>query len=225
MVAVLCGLVMGAGAANGVVAERERVAKTMPQCPPGPAIVIDPGHGGIDGGTNIPGLPEKDVVLDVALRMKQYLERNHVPVVLTREADVDLGGPNDPGRLRRDLIYRIRVANHCQAMLMLSLHVNHANRANEQGMMIFYQQTRPSRDAAWFFDTLLRRQTLNARPEAPIPRTDLAVLKTRAPSLLLELGFLSNPVDRALLADPAHREKIAQILASGSGAIYHQWLK
>jgi N-acetylmuramoyl-L-alanine amidase len=51
------------------------------------------------------------------------------------------------------------------------------------------------------------------------------VLKTKAPAILVEIGFISNDTDRRLLADGAYREKIAQALASGCAAIYQQWLK
>jgi N-acetylmuramoyl-L-alanine amidase len=200
-------------------------AVAMPECPDGPVIVIDPGHGGIDGGTNVPGLLEKEITLDVALRTKAYLDRFKVPVVLTRSDDSYLGGEFGPGSLRRDLNFRIRVANHCQAGMMLSLHVNHTRDSNSRGMLVLYQPTRAGRDAAFLFDDILRRWPLHQRRERPIPRRDLAVLKTKAPAILVEMGFISNEADRQLLADPAYREKIAQAMASGCAAIYQQWLK
>lgn len=218
-------LILITATAGAVFARTQPEARAMPECPPGRPIVIDPGHGGIDGGTNLPGLLEKDVVLDIALRTKQYLERAKVPVVMTRESDVDLGGENDRGRLRRDLNYRIRVANHCQAGFMLSLHVNSVRDTGEQGMMIFYQSTRAGRDAARLFDDILRRWPLHSRQEPPYPQKSFAVLKTKAPAILVELGFITHPEDRALLTDPAYREKVAQALASGCAAIYQQWLK
>ncbi|HYF94771.1 MAG TPA: N-acetylmuramoyl-L-alanine amidase [Symbiobacteriaceae bacterium] len=203
----------------------DRTARAMPQCPEAPPIVIDPGHGGVDGGTNVPGLLEKEVVLDVALRTKKYLERYKIPVVLTREEDVALGGTFDGGHLRRDLNYRIRVANHCRAAFMLSLHVNHTQNGDSRGMIVFYQPSRAGRDAAYVFDDILRRWPLHERKEAPIARKDFAVLKTQAPAILVEMGFISNAQDRQLLADAAYREKVAQALSSGCAAIYQKWMK
>ena len=201
-------------------------APELPQCPPVPPVVIDPGHGGMDGGTNVPGMLEKEIVLDIALRTRTYLERNNVPVLLTRSDDSYLGGKFGPGSLRRDLNYRIRVANHCQAVFMLSLHVNSAGRGSpERGMMLFYQPGRPGRDAAYAFDDILRRWPLHERRERPIPRSDLAVLKTKAPAVLVELGFITNDADRQKLADSAYREQVAQALAAACGAIYHKWVK
>lgn len=205
--------------------KNERTATAMPQCPDAPPIVIDPGHGGIDGGTNVPGMLEKEVVLDIALRTKFYLDRYKIPNILTRDTDTALGGQWDSGHLRRDLNQRIRVANHCRAAFMLSLHVNHTKNSDQRGMMIFYQPSRAGRDAAYLFDDILRRWPLHDRKETPIPRTDFAVLKTKAPALLVELGFISNDQDRQLLADSAYRERVAQALSSGGAAIYQKWLK
>lgn len=223
--AVLLGAAVGVVAAVVLLSDYQQTALAMPDCPDGRPIVIDPGHGGIDGGTNVPGLLEKDIVLDVALRTKQALDKYQVPVVLTRSEDVDLGGEYDSGRLRRDLNYRIQAANHCQASLMLSLHVNSTGNSAERGVMVFYQTSRASRDAAYLYEDVLRRWPVHERQERPIPRTNLAVLKTKAPAVLIELGFITNSADRELLRDPAYREKLAQALSSSTAAIYHKWLK
>lgn len=224
-VAILITVLTVTAAAGGALRGRVSDARAMPECPDRPAIVIDPGHGGIDGGANVPGLTEKEIVLDVALRTRTYLDRYKVPVLLTRSDDSYLGGEFGPGSLRRDLNYRIRVANHCKAAFMLSLHVNSARTTAERGMIVFYQPSRIGRDAAHLFDDILRRWPVHSRREAPIPRRDFAVLKTRAPAILVEIGFITNPEDRALLADAAYREKVAQALSSGCAAIYQQWLK
>jgi N-acetylmuramoyl-L-alanine amidase len=221
----ILGLLVLAVTGGAMRASGGQVAKALPECPAGAPIVIDPGHGGIDGGTNVPGLLEKDVVLAVALKTRDLLKRQGVPVVLTRDADEDLGGVNDVGRLRRDLNYRIRVANHCRAGFMLSLHVNHTANTSQQGMIIFYQPSRTGRDAAYLFDDVLRRWPLHERRERPIPRPDFAVLKTQSPAILVEMGFVSNPSDRQRLTDPVYRDNMAKALASACGAIYHQWLK
>ncbi|MGE5676162.1 MAG: N-acetylmuramoyl-L-alanine amidase family protein [Mycobacterium leprae] len=214
-------------AAASFVAGRDRTVKAMPECPAGRPVVIDPGHGGIDGGANVPNfMLEKAIVLDVALRLKSYLEMRGIPVVLTRTTDVDLGGQYDGSRLTRDLHFRSGVANQCQGSLMLSIHVNSAANTAERGMMIFYQSSRPSRDAAFFFDQLLRSRGLNGRDEAPHPRDTFHVLRAvKAPALLLELGFITNAADRQLLADVSFRDQVAEALAGGCETIYQKWTK
>jgi len=197
-----------------------------PQCPQGRPIVLDPGHGGIDGGTNVLGLKEKDLVLDVALRTARLLEARRVPVVLTRSADVDLGGPHDSGRLSRDLTQRVRIANLCQASFMLSLHINSASTPAERGVILFYQPSGPSRDAAYFIDDALRRSLGHGRLEMPHPRGTWAVLRrTKAPAVLVELGFITSAADRAQLNDAAYREQIAQILANSCAVLYQIWVQ
>lgn len=195
-------------------------------CPERPAILLDPGHGGIDGGTNRDGVLEKEIVLDIALRMEKYLTNNQIPVMFTRTTDADLGGRNDGGRLRRDLNHRIRMANQCRAVFLLSIHVNSASTESERGMMLFYQPTPWGRDAGYLFDDILRRWPLHERRERPHPRNDFAVLRwTKAPAVLVELGFITNQNDRQKLMNAEYREQIAQALAAGCGAIYHQWVK
>jgi N-acetylmuramoyl-L-alanine amidase len=223
VVLALAGLVLIVGFFAG---DRARMVRAMPECPPERPIVIDPGHGGLDGGTNVPTLLEKDVVLDVALRTRTFLEQAQIPVLLTRSTDVDLGGKHDGGRLRRDLNYRIRLANHCRAALMLSLHVNSTGNQAERGMIIFYQGSRLSRDAAYFFDQTLRSGQLHNRQESPYPRTDFAVLRgTKAPAILVEMGFITNAADRELLSDSVYREIVAQSLSAACSEIYQKWLK
>lgn len=219
-VAVLTvGLIVSGCAALPSMAE-------LPDCPERPPVVIDPGHGGIDGGANRDGILEKDLVLDVALRVMAMLQRSQVPVVLTRTADVDLGGRNDYGRLRRDLNQRIRIANECKAALVVSLHVNSAGTPREHGVMVFYQPSRAGRDAAFLIDDVLRRWPLHERQERPHPRGDFAVLRwSRAPAVLVEMGFITNPADRARIVDPAYRERMARAIASACTSIYQIWMK
>ncbi len=206
-------------------AEREVSAPAV-RCPVEQAVLLDPGHGGIDGGTNRDGILEKEIVLDIALRTEAYLKRQKIPVLMTRAADVDLGGPNDNQRLRRDINYRVRLANQCRAVFLLSIHVNSASSPRERGMMLFYQASPAGRDAAFLLDDILRRWPLHERRERPHPRSDFAVLRwTRAPAVLVEVGFLTDPTDRQRLQDSAYREQVAQALAAGSAALYQQWIK
>ncbi|MFZ5827842.1 MAG: N-acetylmuramoyl-L-alanine amidase family protein [Bacillota bacterium] len=207
-------------------ASGREAAEPVIDCPAVGAVLLDPGHGGIDGGANRDGMLEKEIVLDIALRTERYLKANRIPVLLTRREDVDLGGRYDGGRLRRDLNHRIRMANRCQASFVLSIHVNSAANLSERGMMLFYQPSPWGRDAAFLFDDILRRWPLHQRREPPHPRGDFAILRwSKAPAVLVELGFITHPEDRERLADPTYREQVAQALAAGCGAIWHQWVK
>jgi len=182
--------------------------------------MLDPGHGGIDGGASREGMLEKAITLDVALRTRRHLEAFGVPVLLTREEDVDLGGPPGSGRHGRDLAERVRRTREAGAALVVSLHVNSARDPEEEGMMFFYLQgsaegERLARSLAGALASLHRRR------EGPVPRQNLYVLsRAGVPAVLVELGFLTNPGDRQRLSDPRYREQVALRLALALQAYY-----
>lgn len=223
---VVAILIMGLAGYSWRYASGRETGEPEIHCPEAGSVLLDPGHGGIDGGANRAGLLEKEIVLDVALRTERYLKANKIPVLLTRSTDVDLGGRYDGGRLRRDLNHRIRMANQCRAAFVLSIHANSASNQAERGMMLFYQPSPWGRDAAFLFDDILRRWPLHERRERPHPRGDFALLRwSKAPAVLVELGFITHPDDRQRLADHDYREQVAQALAAGCGAIWQQWVK
>ncbi len=188
-------------------------------------VMLDPGHGGVDGGTSHGDILEKQITLDVALHTAQRLRDSGVPVQLTRTEDVDLGGGFDrsrPGRHRRDLAERVRLVRACGAALLVSLHVN-AGTASEEGMLFFHQQgNQAGRELATQLATAL--QPLHPRREGPIGRSNLYLLKNCAvPAVIVELGFITNSADRRRLTDPEHRRQIAAALATGIQSYYARW--
>ncbi|MCG0239174.1 MAG: N-acetylmuramoyl-L-alanine amidase [Firmicutes bacterium] len=190
-----------------------------------PPVMLDPGHGGIDGGASREGMLEKAITLDVALRTRRHLEAFGVPVRLTREEDVDLGGPPGSGRHGRDLAERVRRTREAGAALVVSLHVNSTRDPEEAGMMFFYlrgsaEGERLARSLAGALASLHRRR------EEPVPRENLYVLsRAGVPAVLIELGFLTNPGDRERLGDPHYREQVALRLALALQAYYRQLQK
>lgn len=178
-------------------------------------VMIDPGHGGVDGGAGAAGMLEKEITLDVALRLRQHLTALGVAAHLTRSDDTDLGGGADAprGRHRRDLQERARRARESGATLLVSLHVNSARTPSEEGMLFFYQHDRPDGRA---LAQLLYRALLPLQPrrEPPIGRRNLYVLRESGiPAVLIELGFITNVADRARLADPGYRDRVALAIA------------
>lgn len=209
-------LAFGLGLAPAV-----RPAVTEPiVCPPGSPVIIDPGHGGLDGGAAAGGAVEKELVLDISLRLRDELQKRGVPVVLTRSTDVGFGPT------RTDLKYRASVANQCKASLFLSIHINSVPNTKQRGMVVFYGAGRPSRDAAILFDRMMREAGLHRRQEPPRLNDSFVVINsTAAPALLLELGFLTNPEDRANLQTVAYRQQVAKVLAEAAAKIYHSWVE
>ncbi len=102
-------------------------------------VIIDPGHGGVEtGATSASGLHEKDLVLDVALRLRRHLEREaHLRVILTRDSDRDLG-----------LEERTSLANHHKGDLFVSIHANASERTDAHGAETFFLSPAASDDDA-----------------------------------------------------------------------------
>jgi N-acetylmuramoyl-L-alanine amidase len=90
-------------------------------------IVLDPGHGGINPGTRAGELLEKEITLDLALRLRPLLEAEGYQVTMTREGDVDL-----------DLAARVALANEQRGDLFLSIHVNWLGKSAARGIETFH---------------------------------------------------------------------------------------
>lgn len=175
----------------------------------GKVIVIDAGHGGRDTGTRGPFVKEKNVNLDVALRMQRLLTSQGVRVILTREDDTLIA-------LRR----RPRIAMEANADAFVSLHCNYAP-ANYRGAEVWHRRDNAeSRRLA----TCLYRAHLSAtgfygrgvKPESHAPGGGFAVLKhNTVPCALVEFGFVNNSVEGKAMATPEWRQKVAEGLTAG----------
>lgn len=193
-------------------------------CPPLPPVVVDPGHGGVDGGASVGGVLEKNLTLAIAQRMVTALTLRKIPAVLTRESDQDMGGPlGTKGRHRRDLAARVERVRACKGAMLLSLHVNVARHGEQRGYVLFYQAKQPlSRDLAGLID--LQFAAAGLRRAEPLLTRDFHVLRrSPAPAVLVELGFLTNEEERRRLQEPAYQQRLADLLANACALAYHAW--
>lgn len=191
----------------------------------GRTIVIDPGHGGIDGGTNHrDGTLEKDINLQVSLALKRVLEKIGANVIMTRTTDTALDHLNnkDEYRHKRDLIARADIINKTSPDVFLCIHVNSERRSSKiAGPMTFYFHSNvDSRNIA---DLVQRRLEevydeagQNIKPRTPIANSNLFILKnTQVPGVLIELGFITNQKDRALLTSSEFQQELAEAVVKG----------
>jgi N-acetylmuramoyl-L-alanine amidase len=210
-------------------------------------VVIDPGHGGKDTGTIGPkGLKEKDLVLDVSLRLRKLLEdRLGTEVILTRETDHFV-----------PLEERTAIANQQGADLFISIHANASRTRNVSGAETFYlsfasnpdERAVASRENATSqknisdLEDLLRKialgdynresqelaktvqDNLHQRMSRHRPRYHnrgvkkapfIVLIGANMPSILTEIGFLSNSADESFLAKEEGRNHVAEALYSG----------
>lgn len=183
----------------------------------GKKVVIDAGHGGDDPGAKSPlGLLEKEINLDVALKLKKYLSRVGVYCIMTRENDrdfFDAGGDLTSKKLR-DLRYRIKIANQSGAEIFLSIHANSFPQTIYYGAQTFFNIQDPlSRKLACAIQYYLVKE-LGPNKRRPKSGNFRVLNDTRMPGVTVEIGFLSNPAEAELLNNPQYRERVAV-------AIYH----
>ncbi|KKM09476.1 hypothetical protein SY88_17790 [Clostridiales bacterium PH28_bin88] len=180
-------------------------------------VILDAGHGGIDPGAHDRcGVLEKNITLDVVLRMGDYLALHGVPVEFTRESDRDVTGEEIPGkgRHRRDLEGRLKIIN--RGTVGVSVHVNSSGDSDEHGAVVFYPKD--SEEGKRLAEAILQKvhkvQSLNHT--YVVPRTNLYLLRaSNVPTVLVEMGFISNPEDKRKLQEPAFRQQMAVAVSEG----------
>lgn len=179
----------------------------------GITVVLDPGHGGFDGGAvgKATGVREDVLNLQVAQKLQSLLGQAGAQVVLTRTDDQGLNNPQSPASRwkREDMNARFRLIRDSEADLMLSIHMNKFTQSGVYGAQVFYQK---GDEASAAFAATLQKM-LHTLPEAGkrlVKTGDYMVLKTGLPiSALVECGFLSNPNDETLLQDEDYQYRLA----------------
>lgn len=173
-----------------------------------PTIIIDAGHGGKDPGTQSPyeKYLEKNIALITAIELRQaLLKTNHYNVVLTRDTDEFL-----------PLEKRVEIANSGSGDLLISLHTDFNKDKNLRGMSVY---TLPSSESEQENENLQKSKNFSRYLIGYIPNlckikhqacrsSDLKILKNNIPSVLIELGCISNKKDSKLLISKLFREKI-----------------
>jgi N-acetylmuramoyl-L-alanine amidase len=184
----------------------------------GKVIVIDPGHGGIDGGASFNNVLEKNMNLEVSLKLKRMLERDGANVIMTRAKDVSLDHLNRKNEYRhkRDLISRVDIINSTAPDLFLSIHVN-ADRSSSKtnGPMVFYfinsiESKKIAQSIQKKLEEAYTQSGHNVSPRKPVGNISLYILRnTKVPGVIIELGFITNTKDRELLTTQAFQERIS----------------
>lgn len=212
-------------------------------------VVLDPGHGGASPGTRTGGgLTEKQVTLDIAMRLARILAEDGLEVVLTRDRDVDV-----------DLRQRARLANEEAADIFVSIHVNWIDDGSTRGVETYYLGTTddpylnrlaasenessgyPMADLRHLLDRIVtgvrvsKSQELATSVQQALFRSlrkvnpklkdrgvksapFLVLVETEMPAILAEVSCMSNAREAELLGKPLYRQFIAEALAEGIGS-------
>lgn len=172
----------------------------------GKVIVIDPGHGGGNPGAVGPGsVTESSVNLAVALKVKKLLENGGAKVVMTRSTDRYVAAPGSS--LGQELQERLDIANANKADIFVSLHSNSNENASIQGAMTFYHANSAKPLADSIQNSLIK--STGAVNKGVESATFYVLRNASMPSVLVEMGFLTNPQEEQKLNSASYQEKIA----------------
>jgi N-acetylmuramoyl-L-alanine amidase len=216
--AVLLAAVSAPRAAAGTPASPAADTPRYERALPTAEVLIDAGHGGIDGGAHFGSVLEKDINLQVAKRLYLMLRSQGIPAVLNRSGDYALSDENrwHPSRSRhqRDLSQRRGLTDEIAVQLLVSLHVNWSGNEKASGPLVLHQEEGRSALLAAFLQDALNREYGSRRlPKVGKPYYLLNLVKR--PAVIVELGFLSSPADRAKLTDPRWQQRLAEAVAAG----------
>lgn len=170
-------------------------------------ILLDPGHGGAESGASGPtGYLEKDVNLTVSKLLRSELVKQGATVVMTRENDKEVS-----------LVDRQAMINKEQPAIAISIHHNslpdEGDAEKTKGFAAFWYQPQAHSLAVFIHDYVVKKLV---RPDYGVYWDNLALTRPSiAPSILLELGFMSNPNEFEVVMNPQQQKKIAQAIADG----------
>lgn len=181
-------------------------------------IVIDPGHGGVDGGaTSCTGKLESTYNLEIALRLNDLFRLMGYDTYMIRTEDVSVYTKGDTIAQKKisDLKERVQIANEEEKTLLVSIHQNFYPDGRYSGAQVFYPETDGSKLLA---ESLQRSfiQTLNpgSRRQAKKSSGIYLMEHIRCPGILVECGFLSNPEEALLLASEDYQQKVSCVIAA-----------
>ena len=187
-----------------------------------PVILIDPGHGGIDGGSQSKsGTLEKNLNLDISKTLKEIFEVNGFKVKMTRETDTSIHDPS-ANTIRKqklsDLKNRMDLINQTENGMLISIHQNLFTDSKYSGSQIFYSQNNPlSKDLATQVQQSIVGliQPDNSREIKPAGNHIYLLREAKIPAIIVECGFLSNEEESSKLANKEYQQKLAFAIYCG----------
>jgi len=179
-------------------------------------LVIDPGHGGRDGGAiSAAGAKESDINLAICLKMCAIADFVGVNHIETRTEDTD-GYPDGDYSEHDNLLRRAEMANSAENAVLISVHQNKYPSELIRGAEVMYAKTQGSEELGLSAqDNLVRLlDKENRRVARPAPEELLLTSSVNCPAILVECGFMSNPDEADNLSTSGYQLKIAAILIS-----------
>lgn len=177
-------------------------------------VVLDAGHGGMDGGASVGDIREADLTLSIVKKTKEIFEKNGLKVILTRENEDDLS--TDEFVKREDMLKRVSIINSSNASLALSIHLNKFSVERYRGAQVFFSKTNEINS---YLSEVIQRSLINHLKNTDrkiVKRDNIFLLnKVVIPCCIVECGFMSNQEEFALLQTEEYQYKLAYALLYG----------
>lgn len=175
-------------------------------------VVIDAGHGGADPGkVGINGALEKDINLEIARKLKVFLEQADIEVVLTRDSDMGLYDENASNKKVQDMKRRVEIIETSEPVMTVSIHQNSYHEEYVHGAQTFYYaNSEQSKLLAEKIQMLLLEEIDGGNTRVAKSNDSYYLLKkTSTPIVIVECGFLSNNEEAEKLSSDYYQEKLA----------------
>ena len=179
-------------------------------------IVIDAGHGGVDGGAvSCTGIIESQINLQIALKLQDLFHLLGIQTRMIRTKDVSIytSGESIAAKKVSDLKERVRIINNTQNAILISLHQNYFTDSRYHGAQVFYKD--PYQDlAVQLQKSIVSTINVGSNRNAKKATGIYLMEHIHCPAALIECGFLSNPDEEASLRSPDYQKKICCVIAA-----------
>ena len=181
-------------------------------------FIIDAGHGGEDGGaTSCTGILESQFNLDIALRLDKLMQLLGYKTLMVRTTDtaIHTSGNTISARKASDLKARVKLVNDTPNGVLVSIHQNYFSESKYNGAQVFYGKHEESKALAQQMQTSLREDLKQGgNRQAKLAQGIYLMDHIQNPGILVECGFLSNPVEESKLRDPVYQKQLCAVIAA-----------
>lgn len=180
-------------------------------------VVIDPGHGGEDGGAvSCSGIPESRYNLEISHRLNDMMRLLGYQTKMIREENISVYTKGETLAQKKvsDLKERVRQVNETGGAVLLSIHQNYFSDSRYSGAQIFYADTEGSEELAKQLQAEMVSTVNRGSRRQPMKSKGIYLMeRIQCTGILVECGFLSNSREEALLRDPEYQKKLGAVIA------------
>ncbi len=178
-------------------------------------LVIDAGHGGVDGGaTSCSGVLESQINLEIALRLRDLAHLLGFETVMVRTEDVSIytEGQTIGAQKVSDLKNRVKLVNETEKCILISIHQNTFSSSQYSGAQVFYNNSRSQTMARKLQEAFVKSINPGSNRKCKPANGVYLMQHIEKPGLLIECGFLSNPQEDQLLRNGEYQKKICAVI-------------